>query len=104
MAPNSPARSFIHASMAGSRSTAPLNRSNSILIVALLSAVEIYGHVAPYLPSCKSRHDRIITPHKRPEGSDCHRLDADLEHSKSGVVNNLTSESFQRSYDHAIRE
>ncbi len=31
MAPNSPACSFIHASMAGSRSTAPLNRSNSVL-------------------------------------------------------------------------
>src|ERR1700690_2460342 len=34
MAPNSPACSFIHASMAGSRSTAPLNRSKSVLIVA----------------------------------------------------------------------
>src|SRR5215510_1119986 len=34
MAPNSPACSFIHASMAGSRSTTPLNRSNSVLIVA----------------------------------------------------------------------
>src|SRR5712664_3838648 len=37
MAPNSPACSFIHASMAGSRSTAPLNRSGSVLIVAPLS-------------------------------------------------------------------
>src|SRR5712691_828426 len=36
MAPNSPACYFIHASMAGSRSTAPLNRSNSDLIVAPL--------------------------------------------------------------------
>ena len=36
MAPNSPACSFIHASMAGSRSIAPLNRSNSVLIVARL--------------------------------------------------------------------
>jgi len=35
MAPNAPAWSFIHISMAGSRSTAPLNRSNSVLIVAL---------------------------------------------------------------------
>src|ERR1700720_1652334 len=34
MAPNSLACPFIHASMAGSRSTAPLNRSNSVLIVA----------------------------------------------------------------------
>src|SRR5690242_5175077 len=33
MAPSSPACSFIHASMAGSRSTAPSNRSNSVLIV-----------------------------------------------------------------------
>src|SRR5215470_9934829 len=31
MVPNSPACSFIQASMAGSRSTAPLNRSNSAL-------------------------------------------------------------------------
>src|SRR6267378_4585017 len=38
MAPNSPACSFIHASMAGSRSTAPLNRSKSVFIVARLSA------------------------------------------------------------------
>src|SRR6266568_9185503 len=34
MAPNSPTCSFIHASMVGSRSTAPSNRSNSVLIVA----------------------------------------------------------------------
>jgi hypothetical protein len=31
--PNSPVCSFIHAWMAKSRSTAPLNRSNSVLIV-----------------------------------------------------------------------
>src|SRR6516164_2948030 len=31
MAPNSPACSFIHASMAGSRSTAPSNRSKAVL-------------------------------------------------------------------------
>src|SRR5271170_7062247 len=43
MAPNPSARSFIHALMAGSRSTAPLNRSNSVLIVAPLSSFEIYG-------------------------------------------------------------
>src|SRR6266436_7824925 len=36
MAPNSTECSFIHASMAGSRSTAPLNRSNSVLIIAPL--------------------------------------------------------------------
>ena len=35
-------RSFSHASMAGSRSTAPLNRSNSVLIPAPLSALEIF--------------------------------------------------------------
>src|SRR5580692_6546358 len=34
MAPNPPVCFFIHASMARSRSTAPLNRSNSVLIVA----------------------------------------------------------------------
>jgi len=49
MAPNSPACSFIHASIAGSRSTAPLNRSNSVLIVARLSAFGINGYVAPLL-------------------------------------------------------
>src|SRR6266705_4240292 len=38
MAPNSPARSFIHASMAGARSTAPLNRSKSALMIAPLSS------------------------------------------------------------------
>src|SRR6266581_8730912 len=36
MAPNSPACAFIHASMAGARSTAPLNRS--VLIVATLES------------------------------------------------------------------
>src|SRR6266481_217726 len=41
MAPDSPACSFIHASMAGSRSTAPLNRSNSDLIVTPLFSFEI---------------------------------------------------------------
>jgi hypothetical protein len=31
--------------MAGSRSTAPLNRSNSVLIVAPLFSFEIYGYL-----------------------------------------------------------
>jgi hypothetical protein len=35
--------------MAGSRSTAPLNRNNSVLIVAPLSVFEIGGYVAPLL-------------------------------------------------------
>src|SRR6266481_5245367 len=38
MAPNSPTCSLIQASMAGARSTAPLNRSNSVLIVATLES------------------------------------------------------------------
>src|SRR6266403_1221070 len=38
MAPNSPACSLIQASMAGARSTAPLNRSNSVLIGATLES------------------------------------------------------------------
>src|ERR1700733_5383856 len=50
MDPNPPACSFIHASMAGSRSTAPLNRSNSVLIIARLSAFGMCGYVPP-LPS-----------------------------------------------------
>src|SRR5689334_7505052 len=40
MAPNSPACAFSHAWMAGSRSTAPSNRSNSDLIIAPFSAFE----------------------------------------------------------------
>src|SRR5271157_545377 len=51
MAPNSPACSFIHTSMAGSRSTTPLNRSISVLIVAPLSAFGIYGYVATFPPA-----------------------------------------------------
>ena len=50
MAPNSPACSFIQASMAGSRSTAPSNRSNSVLIISLLSAFESCGYVTEGLP------------------------------------------------------
>jgi|SRR5579872_373270 len=50
MAPNPTACSFNHASMAGSRFTAPLNRSNSVLIVAPLSAFGIHGYIAvPYM-------------------------------------------------------
>src|ERR1700733_11256034 len=39
--PNRPACSFIHASTAGSRTTAPLNRSNSVLIVGPLSLSDL---------------------------------------------------------------
>src|SRR6516225_9007820 len=60
MAPSSPGCSFIHASIAGSRSTAPLNRSNSVVIVARLSAFGINGTLHPYLPCSKSCHDRIF--------------------------------------------
>jgi hypothetical protein len=35
MAPNSPACSFIQPSIAGSRSTAPFNRNNSVLVVMM---------------------------------------------------------------------
>src|ERR1700683_3847463 len=51
MAPNPPACSFIHASMAGSRSTAPLNRRNCALIVATVFALEICSYLAFLLPS-----------------------------------------------------
>src|SRR5438046_3480013 len=54
MAPNSPACSFIHASTAGSRSTAPSNRSNSVLIISLLSAFESCGYVTEGLPVTRS--------------------------------------------------
>src|SRR5579872_3089676 len=53
MAPNSPACPFIHASIAGSRWTAPLNRSKSVLIAAPPSAFEICGYVAPDVPTRK---------------------------------------------------
>src|ERR1700730_765639 len=57
MAPNSPECSFVQASMAGSRSTAPLNRSNSDLTVAPLCSFEIYGYVA-YTRRPPDRGDR----------------------------------------------
>ncbi len=44
MAPNSPVCSLIQASMAGARSTAPLNRSNSVLIVATLESAGVFSH------------------------------------------------------------
>src|ERR1700740_804449 len=47
MAPNSPLCSFIHASIAGSRSTVPLKRSKSVLIVAPFSPSDLC-YVAPY--------------------------------------------------------
>src|ERR1700730_9393048 len=66
MAPNSPEWSFIHESMAGSRSTAPLNRSNSVLIVAPL--FEIYGYVTPYtrrpLACPARRNEKAVTPQR----------------------------------------
>src|ERR1700693_4054871 len=51
MAPNSPACSFIHASIVGSRSTAPSNRKKFVLIDGLPSALELIfrtAHPAPY--------------------------------------------------------
>ena len=47
MVPNPPTCCLIHASMAGSRTTAPLNRSNSVLIVTPLSVLDIFGYGAP---------------------------------------------------------
>src|SRR3984885_7365660 len=41
MAPNSPVCSLIQASMAGARSPAPLNRSNSVLIVTTLESAGV---------------------------------------------------------------
>src|SRR5882762_4819740 len=55
MAPSPPACSFIHTSMAGSRSTAPLNRSKSVLIVAPRSGFEIYGYITEGLPVTRKR-------------------------------------------------
>src|SRR5258708_6269071 len=47
--PDSHPCTFIHASMAGSRSTAPLNRSNSVLTVALLLLSDLcYVAIDPY--------------------------------------------------------
>src|SRR5216683_5881764 len=61
MAPNSPACSFIHASMAGSRSTAPSNRSNSVLIISLLSAFESCGYVTEGLPVIRECLQSVLT-------------------------------------------
>src|SRR6267378_947322 len=55
MAPDSPACSFIHTSMAGSRSTAPLNRNKSVLIVTPLSNFEICGSITEGLSVTRKR-------------------------------------------------
>src|SRR5260370_39198702 len=59
MAPNSPPCSFIHASMAGSRSTAPLNRSNSVSHRRSIFAFGIYVTGPP------TRGTKEIGPQKR---------------------------------------
>src|SRR5882757_9069397 len=53
MVPNPPACPFIHASMAGSRSTAPLNRSNFVLIVATLFCFRELWFLSTLAFSCK---------------------------------------------------
>src|SRR6266403_1374521 len=58
MAPNSPECSFIHASMAGSRSTAPSNRSNSVLIISLPSAFESCVYVTEGLPVTRDKDNQ----------------------------------------------
>jgi len=92
MAPNSPVCSLIQASMAGARSTAPLNRSNSVLIVATLESAEV------------------------PAGSRCHTflilhgiaetfgLDAELAKSVQGHQSAMRVESHDMGEDAAERE
>src|SRR5258706_11724489 len=55
MTPSPPACSFIHTSMAGSRSTAPLNRSKSVLIVTPLSGFEVCVYITEGLPVTRKR-------------------------------------------------
>src|SRR5882724_11116282 len=92
MAPNSPVCSLIQASMAGARSTAPLNRSNSVLIVATLESAEV------------------------PAGSRCHTflilhgiaetfgLDAELAKSVQGHQSAMRVECHDMGEDAAERE
>src|ERR1051326_315644 len=51
MAPNSPACSFIHASMRGSRSRAPLNRKNPMLVALRRGFRDLWLHTA--IPACR---------------------------------------------------
>src|SRR5271163_149275 len=63
MAPNSPACSFIHASIVGSRSTAPLNRSIFVPIVTLFGRAragdkdvhQSFGTLLPVRAGCHMR-------------------------------------------------
>src|ERR1700693_5340790 len=75
MAPNSPACSFIHTSMAGSRSAAPLKRSNSVLIVGRLSAFGINDSLLKYMiraprETAASPVQRALHSVKDPIGTD----------------------------------
>src|SRR5882762_10329077 len=75
MAPNPPACSFIHASMAGSRSTAPLNRSKSVLIVAPLSGFEICGYITEGLPVTREQRPGM-SPNPQMFAQDCSEAEA----------------------------
>src|SRR5437016_5164562 len=100
MAPNSPACAFIHASMAGSRSTAPLNRSNSVLIVATLESAGVLSwRFERYLlvPGC---HTFLIL-----HGiAETFGLDAELAKSVQGHQSAMRVECHDMGEDAAERE
>src|SRR4249920_584696 len=64
MSPNSPACRFIHASMAGSCSTAPFNRNNSVRIIGnhLLSGEIRNRDIVPHHCACGSKEERRAVP------------------------------------------
>src|ERR1700730_2284076 len=101
MAPNSPACSLIQASMAGARSTPPLNRSNSVLIVATLeSAGDVLSwRFERYLlvPGC---HTFLIL-----HGiAETFGLDAELAKSVQGHQSAMRVECHDMGEDAAVRE
>src|SRR5580698_484612 len=82
---------FIAASIAGSRSTAPLNRSNSVLIAAPCSISDLC-YLAPYtkndrdwsLETCFS--SAILLARSRRPGTDAPRCRETIEVSLSGLA------------------
>src|SRR4029077_11296180 len=101
MAINSPACSLIHASMTGSRSTAPLNRSNSVLIVATLESAGgfLSWRFERYLlvPGC---HTFLIL-----HGiAETFGLDAELAKSVQGHQSAMCVERHDMGEDAAVRE
>src|SRR5215831_13321685 len=63
MAPNSPACSFIQPSMIGSRSTAPFNRNNSVLVIMMFLELPP-GSKGPHFPRIPWDHRNLRFGHR----------------------------------------